>query len=286
MKKLICVAALVAAATFSSKAETLEFSYGASADVVSTYIWRGQYNGGLSFQPDLSIGWESEHTSFSFGTWLSFGASDWGFRKGIPAEEEYNPNTYLVKELDIYGSLNLWGVTLGFTHYYYLDGTNFFNFGDINEIEGTAQTEVSLGYDFSTLFPNVNLSLSWNTMVSGYDVTVGDEEDKRAFSTYIEAAYTQNFERGMALTGVVGVSPWRSTYTDIYSETPKNFAVNNLTLRFDKTWSFDVCELTLYAQGTMNPCNINRENAIIRASGDDKLYLQKLMGAIGVNISF
>jgi len=273
MKKLFCIAVLAAAFTFTAKSETLEFSYGASADVVSTYIWRGLYNGGLSFQPDLSIGWESEHTSFYFGGWFNVGASDWVF----------DSNTYLTKEVDIYGSLNLWGAMIGFTHYYYLDGTNFFNFGKIGEIDGTAQTEVTLGYDFSTLFPDVNLTLSWNTMVSGDD---GTSDGKRAYSTYIEAAYTQNFEYGMSLTGVVGVSPWRSIYTDIGEDNEKDFAVNNITVRFDKTWTFGPMDFTLFAQGTMNTCNLNKDNAIIKASGDDKVNCQKLMGAIGVNFSF
>jgi len=283
MKKFFaCFILLVSFA--SAKAETLNFSYTASADVVSTYIWRGLYMGGLSVQPELAVGWESEHTSFSFGTWMSFGASDWGFRSGLPVEDYWNPNTYFVKELDLIASVNLWGVTLGLSHYYYLDGTNYFNFGDINEIEGTAQTEACIGYDFSTLLPNVDLQLSFNTMISGADLITAD--GKRGYSTYIEGSYTHHFKHEIDLTGVVGVSPWASMYTDYDSENPRNFAVNNLTLRVDKIWSLGVCDLDLYLQGTMNTCNLNSENAIIRASGDDKLSQQKLMGAIGLNISF
>jgi len=285
MKRLISVLFLCLA-VLSAKAEELEFSYEANADIVSTYIWRGLYEGGLSFQPEAYVGWTSEHTSFSFGTWWNVGASDWGFRSGLPQTDDFNPNTQLTKELDIIGGFNLWGATFGFMHYYYLDGTNFFNFGDINKIDGSAQTEVYVGYDFSTLFPDVDLQLTWNTRVSGDDIIVNG---KRAYSTYVEASYCHHFEHDMYLTGVVGISPWRSSYTDGDHElVGRDFAVNNLTLRFDKAWELGESgtELSVYVQGTMNTCNLNNKNAIIHASGDNKLEKQKLMGAIGVRVAF
>ena len=102
MKKIRLVAAAMLAlvCTFGAKAQNLEFAYDAGAEIVSTYLWRGQYNGGLSFQPDLAVGWDSEHTSFRFGTWWSLGASDWRFRKNWPSTDDYNPNTYFIPELE------------------------------------------------------------------------------------------------------------------------------------------------------------------------------------------
>lgn len=285
MKRLLSIAFLFCS-IIPASAEDLNFCYSAKADLVSCYIWRGKYNGGLSFQPDFSLGWDSEHTSFSFGTWWNVGASDWMFRNDLPKTEDSNPNTQLTKELDIYLSVNLWGATVGLTHYYYFDGKSFFNFGNINDITGSAQTEVSVGYDFSTLLPNVNLQLSWNTMVSGDD---GKVEGKRCFSTYIEASYCQPFKNDFSLTGVLGVSPWKSIYTDVKEEgKARDFAVNNITLRLDKSWSLGkgAWVLTAFAQGTVNTCNLNKDNAIIKAAGDDKLDKQKLMGALGVNIAF
>lgn len=285
MKRLITIITLCLA-FFTARAENLEFCFDANADLVSCYIWRGLYNGGLSFQPEVYVGWESEHTSFTFGTWWNVGASDWGFRSGLKQTDDYNPNTQLTKELDIIGSLNLWGATLGFIHYYYLDGTNFFNFGDINTIKGTAQTEVNAGYDFSTLLPDVDLQLMWYTRISGDD---GKINGKRCYSTYVEASYSQHFKYDFILNGAVGISPWRSTYTDIDVEgKARDFAVNNITLRLDKIWTLGKgnTKLDLYLQGTMNTCNLSKENALIWASGDDKLNKQKLMGAIGVRIAF
>ena len=292
-------------------ASGIEFAYDAGAEVVSSYLWRGQYNGGLSFQPDLAVGWDSEHTSFRFGTWWSIGASDWLFRSNLPATDDYNPNTYFVPELDIYATLDLWGLTLGFTHYYYFGGSNFFSFGNIDKVKSlghTSQTEVSLGYDFSTLldFP---LSVTWNTMVSGDDgyltdrfVNADGEIDgtwKRAYSSYLEVAYTYTWEDlGLSLGGAVGLSPWRSMYTDMdwYSvdengqliDEGKPFAVNNISIRLEKEWSLadDLCSISVFGVGMLNICNLNKDYVYVNAAGDDKLYVQKLNGAIGMSVWF
>jgi len=285
MKRIFAIIALLTA-VFSANAQKTSFNYSADADIVSCYIWRGLYNGALSFQPEFMLGWSNEYTSFDICTWWNVGASDWAFRKGLPETEDSNPNTQLTKEVDILLSANIYGAMLGLTHYYYFDGMSFFNFGDVNKISGSAQTEFNVGYDFSTLFPEVNLQLTWNTMFSGSDAIVNN---KRCFSTYIEASYCQSFENDFALTGVIGVSPWRSMYTDSDDEEKaRSFAVNNLTLRLDKSWELanGAGELSLFLQGTMNTCNLNKENALIWAAGDDKLEKQKLMGALGINIAF
>ena len=314
MKKIRLVAAAMLAlvCTFGAKAQNLEFAYDAGAEIVSTYLWRGQYNGGLSFQPDLAVGWDSEHTSFRFGTWWSLGASDWRFRKNWPSTDDYNPNTYFVPELDIYANLNLWGVTLGFTHYYYFGGSNFFSAGSIDKVKNlgnTSQTEVSLGYDFSTLL-DLPLYVTWYTMVSGDDgymtgMSVNGEGEiegtyKRAFSSYLEVGYTHTWESiGLSLGGAVGLSPWKSMYTDmdwqsVDEETgelideSKSFAVNNISLRLEKEWSLgdDLCSISIFGVGMLNTCNLNKETVIVHAAGDDKLYVQKLNGAIGMSVWF
>ena len=115
MKKtltLIAVLALIAA----PEVQAVEFAYDAGAELVSSYMWRGQYNGGLSFQPDVEIGYDGDLTSLRFGAWGSFGASDWKFQKGLPETEDGNPNTYFVPEVDIMLNFNVAGVILGVTH--------------------------------------------------------------------------------------------------------------------------------------------------------------------------
>ena len=88
MKKCTLIMALVAMLVVPEM-QAVEFAYDAGAELVSAYIWRGQYNGGLSFQPDVEIGYDGDLTSLRFGVWGSVGASDWAFRKGLPKDDDY-----------------------------------------------------------------------------------------------------------------------------------------------------------------------------------------------------
>lgn len=323
MKKILLVVAMIGcSAALMAQEETtvaaqeeekvMTFAYDAGLDIVSAYLWRGQYCGGLSAQPTLNIGWDSEHTSFRFGAWANLGASDWKFQKGLEENEFGNPNTYFVPELDVIGSFNVYGVTLGFTHLYYFGGSNFFSGYDIkqwkewayNEDENfdknTSTTELNLGYDFSTL-GLCGLYFNWNVTINGHDFKyVYMDEDAnlytqyyydgadgllnihRNFSSYIEIGYNHTWEKqGLTLGGFIGMVPWGS---EIYYN--DKFAVTCLSLRLDKEWDFDVCTLDLYAQGMMNPTGINKYNAYVDAAGDEKLGWQQLNGCIGLGIWF
>lgn len=251
----------------------VEFSYTAGAELVSAYLWRGQYNGGLSFQPDLEVGYEGEHTSLSVGAWGSIGATDWKFQKGLEQTEDGNPNTYFMPELDVMATFTFYGVQVGLTHYQYF----------VPEAKDNFQTEVTLGYNFDDLL-GVPLHISWNTIVAGDDFTVDDEgeyTDQHAFSSYLEIGYDHTFgETGLTLGGAIGMSPWTS---DFYRN--EGFQVVNLSLRLEKEWEFDVCSLNLFAQGSLNPsldeCHVYKATA-----GDDKLCAQPLNGAVGLGIWF
>lgn len=308
MKKIVTlvVAALATMMSFGQEQEentkTLSFAYDAGADIVSAYIWRGQYNGGLSFQPTLDLGWDSEHTSFRFGAWGSVGASDWMFRQLDMSDENIeaiygcNPNTYFIPELDIYGTVNLWGATLGFTHYYYFGGSNFFSWDkvanwDEEKLENnTSTTEITIGYDFSTL-DLCGLYFSWNTTIAGNDFQMDENDEfilddngnvKRNFSTYVEVGYSHTFEAiDLTLDGAIGFTPWANI-----TLCTKEFVVNNLSLKLNKAWTFDACELDLFAQGSIVPCFIDKKNAYIKASGDNKMYQQMLNGVIGLGVWF
>lgn len=294
---------MLATLCVAQKVQAVEFAYDAGAELVSAYLWRGQYNGGLSFQPDVEVGFDGEHTSFRFGVWGSVGASDWKFQKGLPKYADgSNPNTYFVPEMDLSLNFQAYGVIIGATHYYYFGGSPFFNwtkFDPVDGLPGTSQTEVSLGYDFRDQceFP---LTIMWNTMVAGDDLVesgkfqedgngnfVYDEEGekipllKRAFSTYIEAKYDQPLPFDMTLSLVLGISPWAS---DVYGN--KHFAVNNIAARLDKEWEFDACSLNLFVQGSINTDNINKTNVFVWEAGDDKLYQQKLNGCFGLGVWF
>ncbi len=107
MKKIFTLfAAVLMAATVMAEESSpkARFTYEAGAEVVSSYIWRGLYNGGLSLQPSVSVGFVSlaDKVQFDVNVWGNVGASDWVFRKGRPNpdEEGNNPNTYFVPEVD------------------------------------------------------------------------------------------------------------------------------------------------------------------------------------------
>ena len=99
MKKTLLIVGLVII-SMVAKAE-VEFAYEAGAELVSAYLWRGQYNGGLSFQPDVEIGYDGEHTSLRVGAWASLGATDWKFQTGLDKDEEGNETIYNPLIIDI-----------------------------------------------------------------------------------------------------------------------------------------------------------------------------------------
>lgn len=267
----------------------VEFAWNVSADLVSSYLWRGQYLGGLSFQPEVSIGFEGEHTSLSVGAWGNVGMSDWKFQKNSadPAQD-----SYFVPELDLFIDFGFYGFHVGATHYYYFDGSKFFN--GFKASNGTSQTELLLGYHFADEF-DFGLYIDANTYILGDDgeyVPTGLLEPskyKRYFSTYIEVGYEVELPMEFTLTPALGLTPQRvSAYADNAWSDWKHLGFTNLSLRLDKTWELgDHTSLGVFAMGTVNFYDINKDNLWLNTSGEEKVgNMQKLNGCIGVNISF
>ena len=279
MKKVLVLLVACMATVLSAKAE-VEFAYEAGADIVSAYIWRGQYNGGLSFQPEALVGFNALDGNLEFrgGVWANLGASDWMFKSnevGIP--DVYNPNTYFVPEVDFIASVTAYGASLGYNAYYYCnDGSNH-------------TSELWAGYNFSHAFGQyAGAYINWYTSIAGGGdakpaPTITDPVAMRqAFSTYIELGYDYTFEdQGLTLGAQIGISPWESP---IYGN--EKFNVVNLSLKINKEWEFDLVTLDLYALGSLNPDQLDNNNVFVNAAGDDKLYVQKLNGCIGLGIWF
>lgn len=288
MKKVLVMVTAMVAVVMSAKAE-VEFAYEAGAEIVSCYIWRGQYNGGLSFQPDLEIGYDGEHTSLRVGVWANIGASDWKFQKGLPTYiedgEEINPNTYFSPELDVIASFSFFGASVGFNHYYYCDGSNFFSWQSAQEVYDNgnySSTEIWAGYDFEHFFGQ-HAYINWYTTIAGRDLKV-DEFGRatRVWSSYLELGYDYTWENiGLTLGGQIGIAPW---YNPSFGN--EKFAVTNLSLKLNKEWEFDHVTLDLFAQGSLNPDGINKSNVFVDAAGDEKIAVQKLNGTIGLGIWF
>lgn len=285
MKKFTLLCAAMVAAVMTAKAE-VEFAYDAGAEIVSAYIWRGQYNGGLSFQPDAEVGFNAMDDAIEFraGVWANIGASDWGFRKNLPYVDDYNPNTYFVPEVDFMAHVTAYGASLGYNAYYYCN-------------DGSDHTsELWFGYNFSHFFgEKAGAYINWYTTVGGGGDVVEEVEtdlkkiaqgqlirERQAFSTYIELGYDYTFEEiGLTLGAQIGLSPWESP---IYGN--DKFACTNLSLKVNKEWEFEHVTLDVFALGSLNPDGVNNDNAFVKASGDDKIGVQKLNGTIGVGIWF
>lgn len=284
MKKVLAVLlCAMSASLVLADGKKLAFAYEAGAELTTAYLWRGSYNGGLSLQPEVLIGWDSPHTSFRVGAWASIGASDWTFRK----ETNEASGTFFVPEVDILASLQIYGLTLGATHYYYGD-KSFFNWGKDVEVameEHDSQTEVQIGYDFGAMTA-AGLYVNWYTIVAGADAYQVEEtgEYKRAYSSYIELGYSATLPLDIEIDVQVGMTPWRSMYTDYEG----GFAVNNVSGRIEVPFELgNVCTLSVFAQGSINTYKMTKENLFVNAAGDDKIgWNQRLNGCLGVGLWF
>lgn len=312
MKKIFSLAAamMMAVTVLAQEEEAskpISFAYEAGAEVVSAYIWRGQYNGSLSFQPTASIGFDAldEAISFRAGVWASLGASDWTFNSGKPTYinedgDEINPNTRFMPELDMILSFSAYGASVGVNHYYYCDGSHFFSWKssdhrffnpEDDEMNSSTMTEFWFGYNFDHFFGQ-NAYINWYTTVAGADVRAEYDENeageevrvgaKRFWSSYLELGYSYTWDNiGLTLGGELGMSPWES---DMYGNS--KFAVTNISVKLNKEWEVGPCTIDLFAQGSLNPDGVNTRNAYISKGGNAKLYNQKLNAVIGCGFWF
>jgi len=207
-----------------------DFSVG--ADVVSTYVWRGMYQTGASLQPAMNF----ISGGFSIGAWGSVDFAGFGY-----------------KEVDLTTSYSFKHLTIGLFNYWVSreDNYNYFDFSST-----TAHLlEINLAYSFDPL----PLTLGWNTIIAGNDQYFDDKgKTKRAFSTYLEAAYAFQI-KDVNLEAAVGASPWKSN--TLYTCTPFNdgggtngFAVINLSLTASKDIKInDKYSLGIFSQLIINP---------------------------------
>ena len=182
MKKIITILAFFAAtvAMYGEEKES-KFSVDVEVDLVSSYVWRGMYQTGVSVQPVLSL----SAYGVTLGTW---GSSDF---------------STFAKELDFFLSYEIGGFSASITDYWWNgEGESFFRERGSHFLEG------SLEYTFSEKFP---LSLGINTMFWGD----GDKnaDGNQRYSTYISASYPFSVGSTDCEVGI-GVSPWEGLYSD------------------------------------------------------------------------
>ena len=268
MKKrfFVLALALVGISAFSSLIHAEEsksnFTFEVGADLVSSYLWRGQHLGGLSIQPSVTLDWNGLYLC----GWGNIGADNWKF-------ENINP------ELDITIGYDNYGFKLDLTHLYYFGGDNYFKgLGDANNTykdaegnitESLTTMELHAGIDIGEWVDIVPLTFDWYTTILGYD-PVFDQDGllkmnnngncKRAYSTYIEIGY--DFE----------------VWTD-----GNTIGFNNIQLRAEREFELKGLYINVWGEAMFNCYGVTKNN-LINTVGDAEH--QKLNACVGVGLYF
>jgi hypothetical protein len=194
-----------------------------SADVVSSYIWRGLDLGSAAVQPTLGV----DYKGLSLTAWGSYGFAN-------PAD---------TKEFDLTLGFSAGGFNIGVTDYWFSEGLDpegrYFKY----DAHGTNHIfEAFLGYDFGLA------SLQWFTNFAGNDGV--NKDGDRAYSSYMEVAVPFQLAT-VDWTATAGAVPFATTS---YGTT--GFAVTNLTLKASKDIKVtDTFSVPVFAQVTANPCS-------------------------------
>lgn len=216
----------------------------ASAGVVANYVYRGEKITGFAVQPNITFGYYDDYNnSICINAWASFGDF---------ANVSWEKPIYKELDLSIEYSYNE-QFTIGLTHFYYFDGSHYFDMSD-GYNGNTTQLEIYLELCLSE---NIPLTLYWATLLAGADYGEPYEHPckDRPYSTYVEISYPIDFGNGYELTPRVGFSPWKSYYTQF----DENFTFNNLQLTFNKTFEFPTMGYcSLYAEMMFNLHGVGR----------------------------
>ena len=202
------------------------------ADLVSSYIWRGQELGGVSFQPTLSVAWKG----LSLTAWGSVG---W--------ESEF------AKEFDLALGYSIKGFSVSVTDYSFSSGKNFKTGADINGKYfhfGSWSTlhvfEAQVGYDFGFL------AVNWFTNIGGNDGLKSN--GKRAYSSYFSLSAPFKLG-GLDWSATVGATPWETSF---YNGGSNGFAVSEVSLQAEKAIRIsERFSLPLFAKAIWNPATEN-----------------------------
>ncbi|MDD4637155.1 MAG: hypothetical protein PHI48_07900 [Bacteroidales bacterium] len=222
MKKIsiLKVTALAVAVGMSASENVNAQSVNAGADFVSSYVWRGifQGNAGPAFQPTLSL----TTGNFTVGAW---GSTDFN----------------AAKEFDLYVGYSIGNFSLTLTDYWW-EGQGTAKYFDYKDNTTNHWFETSLGYNFGESLP---LTLTWNTMVLGKDK---DSDGDAMYSSYFEAKYSTAV-KDVAVDLGLGAVPFKS---DLYGT--DGLAVTNIFVKGTKQVKVsDSFTLPVYVQAIFNP---------------------------------
>ena len=201
------------------KVQAQEFKI--QGDLVSSYVWRGFYQTGVSFQPTLGFG----IGGFSLTAW---GSTDFDGTSSSDGEA--------AKEIDLTAAYTFGdsGLTLSVASLWWAgQGSNkYFNF---KSHETAHHFEAGLAYTLPLeKFP---LSIAWYTMFAGADK---NEKGEQNYSSYVELNYPFSI-KSVDLNATCGFLPYEAG-VGVYGVPNSGFAVTNLALKATKDIKVtDIC---------------------------------------------
>lgn len=199
--------------TVAFAGEPVEASFG--ADLVSTYLWRGQKLDDFSIQPSMSLDWKG----LSLGVW---GSTD--------LHGNY-------RECDFSLGYTVGGFSIIATDYFCTsDDINYFDFSP----ETPHVVELGAVYDFGPV------AVSWYSNLLGA-TGYGEEEGEKVMSSYFEVSAPFSMG-GLDWSAAVGGTPFANTFYGA-----DGFAVTNVSLTASKEVAICNHKLPVFAQIMANP---------------------------------
>jgi hypothetical protein len=216
MKKIVLMALMFATGMSATAQDEVETTV--SADVVSTYVWRGMECGSAAIQPTLGIGYKG----LSLSAWGSYGLVD----------------TNDAKEFDLTLAYSTGGFNIGITDYWFNTPEERYFLYDANKTSHVF--EANIGYDFGPA------AIQWFTNFAGNDGY--NKDGKRAYSSYVELSAPFKLA-SVDWSAAVGAVPYA---TDFYGV--DGFAVTNVSLKATKDIKVtDSFSIPVFAQVAANP---------------------------------
>ena len=220
-KVMALMLAGLASANAASAQDNVEASIG--ADVVSTYVWRGQKLDDAAVQPTAGISYKG----LSLSAWGSY---------GITASNPFN-------ELDLTLAYTTGGFNIGITDFWNNAANTRYLLYDAHRTGHT--WEANAGYDFGPV------ALQWYTIFAGFDGRT--HEGKRAYTSYFELSAPFKLG-GLDWSATVGAVPYNADGGYYPDEKGEGFAVTNVSLKATKELKItDSFSVPVYAQIATNP---------------------------------
>lgn len=234
--KKIAVLAFTGVMVFSANAqeEKQGVEFNVSGDFVSSYVWRGMYQGGYAcIQPTLG----ASYRGLSLSAWGSTSLAGSDGSNEVDLYLTYEFKNFMIQLSDLW-----WDGQVDDNYFHYNNHATGHHF------------EAGIGYTLPLeKFP---LSMTWYTMFAGNDKKdISDENPygKQAYSSYAELNFPFSV-KSVDLEATLGFVPYASQSTLGYDV--NGFAVTNVALKATKeiriTNSFS---LPLFAQLVANPAH-------------------------------